>query len=332
MQIEIGDFIIINVNDNEGIAKILRIKNETVTVVLSGKHQADKNLTEQFTFKININDILVNLGPNPVSGKYNKLKLDVWRKALYVRPWGNVHLYRDITEAEETAIVKALKWQANILKEYNLDHKLPLDIEIRPKDGKYAGKYKFTGDKEEDAIILHPMELVDLGYVIAHECGHYVNYRFLSEIQKKTWIDLYHSSVKVSEISLEDIRYIRKELVKSRDLTAFKKDQEDKKPFNTIIKYIRQIHKILDKELNTILKEGNDLKEYWPNKPIDVSDTELQISDYGTKNYHEYFSEVWAFYHTEKQMPKLLKKAMRDLLAEFVSEELEEVKPRKKAA
>lgn len=312
MRTEINDYVIFTMEEKYFLGKVVKVKNNKLRIQLSGKHEADKDSIAGTKFKINHDDIITNLGKEPEPGKAYNINIEPYYESSFVRPWGKVFIFRRLAQKEKEYTLKLLKNAGKVITATGLTDHLPIDIEIRPKNGKIGGKYQIKKGETILTVCSQNLDKETVNHVVFHEFGHHMLFNHMTDQDKSVWIDLYHrSTIVVKKFSDVRLNNLRKTLVKIGSIKEFKQENADSDLFKLALKNIREIHKIGQNDLQILLNNGNNLKDYWPNVELEMSDLNLYVSQYAGKSYEEYFCESLAYYLTGKKLPKEVKKQLK---------------------
>lgn len=324
MRHEVGDFVLIVVENSKALARIEKVKSSSLMVQINSKALADKNDARGSTIKVDPSNILLNFGKSVPEGQtVLGFRLEPWYGVHHLKRWGRLHWRRFISDEDKTKIIDAFNRVMKEVRKMGLDYKLPIEIEVLPSRGRYAGFYKYVED-EIDTMGLTMKEFVMLEYVIWHETGHHVWYRHLDDETRKAWLDIFAGGVQVEEIDAGKLKRMRKDLVEKQNLKEFRKELEDaeKVVLKEVLRHIKQVHHMDADDLQLMLGQQDDLKKVWPKNAMEVSDISLFVSEYARKNCKEMFAESLAFYMTGQEMhttvKKLIKRTMNDLTAKNV--------------
>src|SRR5690606_22737552 len=83
------------------------------------------------------------------------------------------------------------------------------------------------------------------------------------------------------------------------------------------LKHIKSLHGIDRKHLDTLLRFGHDIDEYWPSY-VEFAEKNVIVSSYAGTKPEELFAEAFAFWFTGKSLPKEVKKLLDRSLAQLV--------------
>lgn len=265
-------------------------------------------------------DVLANLGADPPPLSFAGVKAELWKERIKVDGIGIIDVYRDLPKAEKDTLIKNITKAIRKIKKYKVDTFLPVNWEIRPKKGRWAGSYHYNteiGDK----IVLHTDSIIEGGlYTILHEFGHGVYFRSFDPSHKAMWVKAYHEAVERKDLKFNKIQALGKQFVKSGDtISVFRKDLDDEAEqelFDQCLGWITSVHFLKKSNINDLI-EGGDEKEIlklWPTEDIVTSDIDHTVSEYGSVNPEEFWAEAFAFFFMDKKLPSKIKKLVKKTL------------------
>lgn len=327
-----GDYLIIQTKDDNGKLNnnLLKLTSKNVGKNMHGvleKNRAYEPKTVDFDDK----QIIANLGPKPAYGQAYGCKVEPWLRTLPHDFWGDIHIFRNLTKAEKKALKSALDDQAQFFLKHHLGYIAPLNMEIRPKTGTYAGRYQYTGKEDKpDTMILSPISFTDepnskqevvkpkhwVNYVICHEGAHGVWFRGCNSSIKARWIDAYHATMILKETDPSHVIKLGKKFVKSRtDMDDFCSglDEEQTSLFDACVSWINDYHSLNRKHLKILIDSGNhdSIGKLWPQEKILDSDAEIPLGEYASKNPEEFFAEAFSLrYANNMKLPKNIQKLL----------------------
>lgn len=326
VEISKGDYVIyVDGDKRKHLVEVRNLGEGTLGGVLD-KNRAYSPENVKFQRK----HIIANLGPNPSPGTAYGCNVEVYRNSVESSLWGDIHFFRRMKKEEKTLLKDSLKKVGSWLVKRKLDSFLPINVEVRPQKGRYAGIYHWKGGKKDensrDVMTLRPKDaLIDnsyLTYVVAHECFHGIWYNCVPDSIKARWIKLYHSYLKFSEATKKDIENVKKDFFsKPQTLHDYESQFEDENEelviFKRCIDWVRDNHSLSVQNINTLINNDPDfLEELWPTYEMLMPDYDVVISDYAMTKVEEFFAEAGAFYFTHQQkLPGKISKAMDKTLA-----------------
>jgi hypothetical protein len=316
VNIDVNDYAIVQLDDKKKhLIKVLKVPGDQTNgagVLIASLPYEPENLT------FSDDDVVCNLGPRPEIGKAYGLKIEPFIRTVSISTWGEIHYFDRLSKKVRKEIQIQFTKAYRTLEKKKLIGFFPLKTEIRPKAGKYAGSYKYNGKDKEDVFTLHPKEWTDIPYVVMHECGHGVWFRMLTNKQRAEWIRFYHTIVTHKEVKPETLSKLRRKLVKGEDtINQFSKqlDEEVRPVFAQCLKFIHEKHNLNAKHLDTVLEEGDDLKEFWPTSVLELKELKTDITEYATKSPEEFFAEAFAYHLIGKKLPKYIATRLDNTLA-----------------
>lgn len=279
------------------------------------------------TMTVKIEDVVVNLGPDPYPGKvYGHDVGSVLRKRREHDKFGDVFWFYQpekqvVTDLNESMDAVYLK-----LKKAGLDFLIKdVVFEVHPYySGKYAGMFlKSSNEEIPDRIQIKPeiMPATEYQYVWFHELGHRLHLTFCpSKKLNATWLKLYSTSIKVEAVKKDKSQQLLDMLVDGEDLpSGFKTtlDEEDALAFKWIIRTIQQVNGLSLKELDTLFEAEmkDEISRVWPLRNIPRKELAPILTEYATRNVRETFAEAFALYMTKKKMPEPIVKLLEKSIA-----------------
>jgi hypothetical protein len=320
MDIKPGDYVIGQENKRNFLLQVSSV-NDGVVYGYLDKNRAYAPQQGEFSLR----QIVANLGGKPLPGNAYGCNIEPYLKTIVHPDWGNVHWFVRQSKQERLALKKSLDNVAALLKRRGLFGFVEagaLETEVRPPKGKYTGMYHFhvKNGENQDRMILRPREdALSMDYVVAHESGHGVWYRLLRPSQQARWIRLYHSYTKMLEFSPHDIRKLRDSYIEnSVSVRDFRGQLEEAQVllFDNLISSLCANTRLTTRHLDTLAEnQGLDvIKDVWP-QHVEDSDFEIAVTEYGTKNPEELWSEAFAYWLLGIKIPKRIHAAIEKIVA-----------------
>lgn len=339
MQVDISDYILINIDDKKPkLGLVNKIRKDKIYGNFCIKTIGLE--PEDYKFIIRKEDIVSNLSDTPKIGNSYGLEIEPYYKSYKISGFAEIDFYIKVNKKQFALIIKAFHNFYNWLKKNNMITHLPIEIEIRPNKGKQYGKYIHYINKDDklDKVIIRLNEYEEsiLNYVIAHEMGHHIKFNYINKDFISKWIKIYYKSVLIDSIDLNDLKSLRKEFEKNcSNIYSWKKDldENDREIYKLCLKHIKNVHSLQERDLIALAENEDNLREFWPNTIL-KSTVELIISDYGKKNVDEYWAECFAFWYSKIEMPKECRKLVMNTITSIINEystELEDIKIKKKS-
>lgn len=214
-------------------------------------------------------------------------------------------------------IIKAFDKVVKVLDQQGLDFVIdPTRAvwEIYPHTGeKHAGMYKRSSkpDKNPHRFMIRPESLpIDwYTYIVFHEYGHHLHSEFMTSRKLNAeWVKLYNTSILVKDIDGLQCNRILEALMGQEAVPSDFRgqlDESDALAFKWILKSIRAQYKLSIKELDTLFAAEffDDISDIWP-ESVTMSDLNPLVTEYATVSYRELFAESFAFYMTNRMLPK----------------------------
>lgn len=310
MKLNQGDYLIISIGDKPHLAKCVHTEDKSYKAILEKDKLSGGDLVP-VDFKAR--DVLTNLGKSPKPGKVYGVSVEPLHKQITSKFWGEVRLYLSLNDEQQEALKHELSVAAKRFRELNLNV-LKLEVEIRQRVGKRAGFYKLRPKSETDIFCVKPEPNMEgIQYVIAHEYGHGIWGRCLGNKMKFRWIEAYHNLVTLNEVSQKRLARILEDIQGAGSVADYLKDCEDKDTLvvKSCLKHIKNIHGLDKRHLETALRAGEKLDNYWPTF-IELSEKEQLLTEYAKSDPEEFFAEAFALWFTGKKLPKSVE-SLRDL-------------------
>lgn len=313
----------------------MQVEKDSYIIVKSGKkfvlafaHNPERNMAyiedtlssdEPQTIDYDEKSLVACLGKRPEVGKVFGVHVEP-RRFEKLHSIGNMVYYRRLSKLEKKAFAKSLDKIVDIFKENGWETIFPIfRIEIRNACGSYAGsyQYKVKDAQAHDVMKLHPETFEDVNYnvyVLAHELGHALWFRRVSESFRARWLAVYNSYTEVNNARKKQLDEMLKALIASqvsvREFMRDLEEEDDKSLFREVLSYFKKIHKMSPEDVNLLLNHKSQvLGEIWPTT-ASLSVSDHPISALGAKNVLEFFAEAIAYRLTGRQMPKKIESLM----------------------
>lgn len=312
MKIQTKDLVIVQVTDKR--KALVTVTQDNDGDFVGFEHDDGvRNKETRSVLEFNADDVIANLGRKPQVGStaYGK-RIEPFVSSEKMPMLGTVAFFRSLEEGEIAAIRKGLARVLAKLQDLKLINMLNLEVNIYPKRGsKYAGSYTYKGGDAVDVLALFPKDFSDLNYLLWHEFGHYIWFRYLSEKLKARWVNAFRKSIDVSRQGDAQLKRMLKDLQKSDEPTCkdFRKqlDPESAELFDEVLGFISSYHNLSAKHIDILRGNDFDISEYWP-ELVNLQNLTPIISEYATKNPEELFAETIGFIFTKKEVPASLTK------------------------
>lgn len=329
-----GDFVVASQGENKfQLVKVLGASADKII----GKIEASKvEGGKRVSIEVAPEDVVLNLGNEPKYGRVYGQLVEPLRSTLEYKEWGEIHFYRRMSKDEKKILKKALdKVYADLVKR-KLTFVLPITIEIRHKQGRWAGHYKThpnIDNQHNHLTCFKPKEFTLEGMVelARHEIAHAIYFQGVPSAMRLKWIKLYTHYLKLHTAKIETLLKLRKGLEKTKDLREFKStlinsDDESgtaKKTFSKAdfldecISFIKSTFNLDNDEVELLIEREESLEAYWPKHPFDLShehNYESVMTEYGMTKPTEFFAEAFRLY-LEGKSGKKIKKLMEKTLS-----------------
>ena len=323
LPVEKDDYIVVRVGNKNKLAFAHSPKRNTAYI------EDTMSLDVPVTFEYSAETLIANLGKDPLPGKaygvevqphYGEVKSEI----------GPMHLYRKLDDEEKTAINIAIKKIKKKVDAQGLEKVFPIyRIEVLNPKGKWAGSYgvKFNGGVAEDLMRLHPKIISDQiynQYIFAHEIGHAIWFRYVSEKVRSEWLEVYNGLTKVSKAKKSEMEELCTALVSSQQsVREFQRDIEEDELalFKEALSYLKKHHKLSPEDVNILLNQNSKaLAAIWPTT-ASFSTSESLVGEYSKVSVQELFAESYAYHTTGKEIPKSILKLLEKTLKKAQSDD-----------
>ena len=311
-----GDFALIQDKDKVYLLEVESASKKIVTGTLDKDRSVEPKVVE-----VSAHSVVANLGAKPLVGKsaYG-VSIEPFVKTVDEPHVGSVDFYVKLKKEELSTLKKTLDYCFTSLKKKGYEVK-DIDIEFRPKRGRYSGMYKFN-PKTNDKIIFRIHSYTEnLKYVLFHEFGHHIWYRHLKTKERAKWIKLYNRYTKIENISKELVAELKEDFLdKARADKYFDvKDwysmvaEEHVDVAKEIIGLIYSTYHMDSDNLHDLIfnQDLDEIESMWPNYKLIDSNFEVILTDYATLNVKEFFAEAVAFHYAGMKVPKTLQKLLK---------------------
>jgi hypothetical protein len=323
--VSVGDYVVATIEEKKKLLLVDKKRSDGMLKTLLADHSI---IDDPQTFVIEGDDVLANMGPNPEPGSAYGVRVEPCVGSVDIKPWGRVYFLRRLEKSERGAIKKQLKITGRFIQKLGLDSILPMQIAVKPKSGRWAGKYLYrptpedvdSGQAANDWMHLAPHQINRnyneeqifgfLPYVILHEFGHGIWYRKMTYALKAKWIKLYTKSKKRHRAELRQIQRLGQNFIASKaTVRMFMKEisEDEQEVFNEILSYISTYHGLETKHLDTLViaQRGKLIRRYWPRRPLTLVDDNPFVTEYATKNVEELFAEAFSHYYVKELREKV---------------------------
>jgi len=312
LPVEKDDYIIVRVGKKNKLCFAHSPKRNTAYI--EDTMANDEPQTVEYTAET----LVANLGSDPVPGKAYGVDIQPHYGEVQT-PIGPMHLYRKLEDDEKEAVTIAIKRIKKKVDEQGLGKVFPFTrLEVLNAKGKWAGSYtvSFKSGTPEDMVRLHPKILSDQiynQYILAHEIGHGIWYKFVSEKVRSEWLEVYNGLTKVSKAKKSEMEDLCTSLVASQQsVRDFQRDieEDELQMFKEALAYLKRHHKLSPEDVNTLLNQNSKaLAVIWPTS-ASFSNSESLLGDYSLVSVQEMFAEAYAFHTTGKEIPKSIRKIL----------------------
>lgn len=321
MKIKKGDLIVVQ----EGPASKMRLMKARADCTKSefpALLEVSKAESKRLTQTVALDTVVLNLGNRPPYGSVYGQKVEPLLYTEDLENWGELHCYRRINKEVKKIVLKALERVWKDVKKLGVESVFPIIIELRNKNGRWAGHHKLT---EDGHIICLKMKDLDPGSVastLRHELFHAIDCALVTDRYRIKWLKEYARYIKLTEARTQTIASLRKGLEKSGSIKDYRlelkeEDSKDLEVLDECLGHLRSVYAFEPREVNLLLANQISLKPYWPTHAFDLSDTEVSetlMTEYGMTKPCEFFAEAGLLY-IEGRLGKSLKVLMEKTLS-----------------
>lgn len=308
------DYIILRHRSKPTLCFVLNAKSRRAVVEKTLHLDEPENITYEDE------NVLANLGANPVNGKVFGVDVTPYVRTINSKKYGPIHLFRNVPKKELKALRAALDKMFDKYDEVASTAFLPLHAtHVLPKKGKYAGCYiaKSKGSEVMDVIKYHPETLADPiynEYLVAHEFAHGLWYRCVPLDMRARWIKLYQKRMTLTAIKNNHLEELFSELARYegtiRDYSKEVADDAEKLVIKEVFTYFKRYHRMSPTDVELLLThDSGKLGDMWPNRAM-LTEGRADLSQYALTNVEEFFAEAVSYHMVGKTVPKDVKKAL----------------------
>ena len=270
--------------------------------------------------KLEKEDLIANLGASPAVGKVHGVHIEPMRKQV-LKPYGLLCFYKKLEKKEIKTIKKSFSWMLEQLTGIGLEKLMPIGrIEIREKKSKYAGMYvyKRTRDGEvSDKVILFAQDYNDVDYmryVVAHEMGHALWFRLVSEKLQAEWIERYESRISVENYTQDQLTDLLNNVMEYEGgISAYAREiaEDDTRALiKEVYSHFKRTYRLDRQMVDLMMNNSRRLAKMWPTA-VDLGQASgVDLGSYAMVSPKEFFAECFAFHITGKKLPKDCRKLM----------------------
>ncbi len=281
---------------------------------------------EERTVNFGTEFIVANLGREPVPGSVYGVKVEPLLKAMEAPDWGELAIYRKLEVEERKVLGASLKRVYKSLDKQGLSYFMPLRLEIRQKNGKYAGYYKLRKNKPPIMCLKPPtfhLSNDEIDALLYHESGHglFMHSSFPQQL-KATWIKLFQKRVLCKGVKQDALDQILDAIYDySGSIKDFYKDEasdDTQVILRECLSHIKRVRRLDAEKLDILLLQRGrgSLDKIWP-KYTDLTSTFEDVSSYSMTNADEFFAEAMMFSQMKVELPKDIEKLMKETLSEI---------------
>lgn len=335
MKLQQGSYVILKLSNKPELARCTFADGDTFKAVLEKEKEKDEKSPPVIQFQKQ--DIMAVLGKKPKAGSIYGVKVEPIVRRVAYKFWGDVRIHNWFEDHQLDMLQEGFANAYAVLKKLRVTGQFKVEVEIRQPQGKYAGMYKHRPKAETDILIIKPeTHMEKLEYIIFHEYAHGIWYRMMTPKMRLRWIKLYHEYITLQEIKEKELKGLLGDVESTGTLRGFQREAEEdvKLQLKEVIKHIKSVHGLSINHLEMILENGESIEEYWPTN-IEMSETEVCITDYARTSPEEFFAEAIAHKFSGIKLPKKVEEAYEKTMSRLVkggvdTSEPEEEAPKKK--
>jgi len=270
-------------------------------------------------------EAVANLGSSPFCfGSVFGVKIETYAKSIKIQPWGEVHVFTELSDADLEVITTSLQKVGGIAKQRGWFASKQIRVELRPPAGKLVASYKHNRkDDKDDIFILRPKDedLESLDSYVGRETGNSLWYNLVTAELKSKWVAVFIKSTVLSQTTDVDIKSIIQDLKQTGSckelLASLKEDESRLLLAKEIFRFFKRVHALEKADIDFMLedKEAN-LDEISPKNPLEIGAKSVIISDSAMKSARSLFAEAFSLYLLDKEsLPKNIRVLMKQTLA-----------------
>ena len=312
--VDVQDYVIVQENNKRNLIKITGAKKDGKTFY--GVHERKRIHDNPEEIEIQIEDIVANLGKEPVYGSVYGCSTEIYRNKKKLDGWGHVYFYRKMEKEELKELRNSMAAVHKEMQELGLELH-PFDTEIRESRGKWAGFYKYRPKKVDgvstDLICLKPKTFDNLKPLLYHELGHSVWYRRLTPDVQARWILNYHKALELQTVSKKEIDDLVGDFVESRLMCKeFKNTLGERQEmiFEQCLDFVDGTHLLNSHHLDTLIASEHDISGYFNIDDVKLTDMRLILTEYAQVSPEEFFAEAFSLHMSGSILPKSLRELM----------------------
>jgi hypothetical protein len=319
VKFEKDDFVVVKVEGKtkNKLVKVLSKEGDTLTVRVEGSKVKRERVTEE----VQIQMVVVNLGPEPAFGQVYGCNVEPFISSTDT-DWGPMHYYRKLEQEQKEKIKKSLKRCWTRLDQLKLTGFAPVVIEIRNGKGPEDGYYRVhKQDDVPDVLCLKPSDFAkeNLDEILYHEAAHGLAFNTMPEQIWVRWIKLYTYYTKMGELTAKDLKAIQHAIETAGSFSC----GLDKDQLTACLAAVSANYGVRKHELKLMLEHNQSLDEIWPTHTLDMPDCEVPIREYSMKNCDEFFADAFAYHLMGKQLPKKIKRLLEETISALKGREKE---------
>jgi hypothetical protein len=265
------------------------------------------------TITIKAKEVVLHLGDNPALGTCYDTWVEPINKRINVKGYGEVFFYSNPSEKTEERICKSFTSALKFVRSLGPQCDWEMITEVRNPKDKKAGLYHYKS-KGVDRLISYDIEgqsFKEKMYVVTHELGHGVWFRYLTSEERTSWIELYDRFVEVKVISPQQIKNILKDIRQLGAIKDFAKnaEPEESAALAIFMGWLKKVHNMSRWSFQDLILSNGKIPI--PDTHLHRSEmTQVPVTNYSKTSAEEMFCEALGSYAIDtldnKQMIKML--------------------------
>lgn len=319
-----GDYLLVQTTkESGGVNKpqLLRaVSFDRLTGDFSGRLELDPHLKE-VNLSCSANELLANLGKTPRPGKVYGYDL----ARLFQRTEDELHFFCTPEAEDLDKLMKGMERGRTLLAKKGfkrLVEACEYVIEVVPKQGKYAGMYKHSGNSDKNpnrllmsvgADTLLNASVASYTYVFLHEHCHAIHFQLLADHPNLNarWVNQFVNSIGSKSINQARCLELLTNIVAHEgSVREFIKssDEEVQVDVKLVFRWLKEQRNLSPREIELLHTSKTPeakatLEEVWPRSSIRSKKLKPLVTEYACKSWRELFAESCALYLMGKELP-----------------------------
>lgn len=309
------DFLVVNVTAGKrALVKCLAVSKDGKRA----KARLAADTDEAPTFDLVLSEVVANLGKSPSVGSVYGLQIEPLRERIASNFWGEIQIFCELDDKRRKDVQLELKEARAKVEKLNLPP-LPLLTQIKTRNSKMLGFYKYRPKADADILCVKVEEdICDMQYKLGHEYAHGIWFRNFLPKMRMAWVNMYHDSLDIAEVTDAELTTILDDLKTYGDLPGFLKENPDlAATMRAVFRHIKQTHSLEKSHFQMALMLGEDIEQYWPSS-LELAEKQVLLTEYAQKSPEELWAEAFGLKFSGKKLPAkidaLLEKCLRTLV------------------